>query len=92
MPNERSDRHCVVARVLTLWGADVGMRVDPQDRQIVTVPTSELAERRHAHGALAAERRDPRGIVLANDLHGGCELFEDDGLGFDTVACLKAGV
>jgi hypothetical protein len=66
------------------------MRVDLQDRQIVGVPTSELGERRHAHGALAAEGRDPRRVVLADDLQGGCELFENDGLGFDTVACLKA--
>jgi hypothetical protein len=89
---ECSDGHCVVARVLTLRGADVGMRVDLQDRQIVGVPTSELGERRHAHGALAAEGRDPRRVVLADDLQGGCELFENDGLGFYTVACLKAGV
>src|SRR5829696_2921403 len=65
---ERSDGHCVVAGVLTLWGADVRMRVDPQDCQIVTVPTSEFGEWRHAHRALAPERRDPRRVVLADNL------------------------
>jgi hypothetical protein len=65
---ERSDGHCVVLGVPTLWGADVGMRVDPQDCQIVTVPTSEFGEWRHAHRALAPERGDPRRVVLVDNL------------------------
>src|SRR5215208_376615 len=34
---KHSDGHRVVARVVTPWSADVGMGIDPQDCQVVTV-------------------------------------------------------
>jgi hypothetical protein len=82
----------VVTWVLALRGADVGVRVDPDDRQVVAVTAGELGERRHAHGALASEGEDPHRVVPTDEFQGARELLENDHLGLDTVAFLEAVV
>jgi hypothetical protein len=76
------------ARVLAGRRPDVVVRVDPHDRQVIAVPAGEFGKRRDAYRALPAEGRDPRWIVLADDLQGRRELAEDDRLGLDAVAFL----
>jgi hypothetical protein len=66
------------------------VRVDPDYRQVLAVAAGELGERRHAHGALAPKGRDPRRVVLTDDLKGARELLEDDRLGLHAVAFLEA--
>jgi hypothetical protein len=39
-------------------GTDVGMGIDPQDRQIIAVTGGQLREGGHAHRALPAQRDD----------------------------------
>jgi hypothetical protein len=80
----------VKARVLAGRRADVGVRVDPYDRQVVTVPAGQLGKGRDAYRALPAEGSDPRRIVRTDDLQGSRELPEDDCLGLDAVALLQA--
>jgi hypothetical protein len=80
----------VKARVLAGRRADVGVRVDPYDRQVIAVPAGEFGKRRDAYRALPAEGGDPRRIVLTDDLQGRRELPEDDRLGLDAVAFLQA--
>jgi hypothetical protein len=54
MAGQCRDSHCVIARVLTGWGADVGMGIDPQDCQVIAVTSGQLRERGYAHRALPA--------------------------------------
>ena len=44
MAGQGGDRHGVKAGVLAGRGADVGVRVDPQDRQVVPVSAGERGE------------------------------------------------
>ncbi|MBE1583447.1 hypothetical protein ACFPOI_31990 [Nonomuraea angiospora] len=53
--------------------------------QVVAVAAGELAERRHAHRAFAAQGRDPCRVVPADDLQGLGELADDRRLGLDAV-------
>jgi hypothetical protein len=62
LPGECRDRHRVVAGVLAVASTDVGVGVDPDDREIVPVPASQRRERGDAHRALAAEGRNPGGV------------------------------
>jgi hypothetical protein len=87
---QRGHRHGVKARVLAGRRADVGVRVDPHDRQVIAVPAGELGKGRDAYRALPAEGGDPRRIMLTDDLQGARELPEDDRLGLDAVAFLQA--
>ena len=86
MAGDRGDGHRVVARVFTRWGADVSVRVDPDDRQVLAVAAGKLTERRHAHRAFTPEGRDPGRVIVADDLQRGRELIEDDSLSLDAVA------
>ncbi len=88
VPGQRGHCHGVKARVLAGRRPDVVVRVDPHDRQVIAVPAGEFGKRRDAYRALPAEGRDPRWIVLADDLQGRRELAEDDRLGLDAVAFL----
>jgi NAD(P)-dependent dehydrogenase (short-subunit alcohol dehydrogenase family) len=63
---EQGDGHRVIPRVPAARRADAGMGVDPDDRQVIAVPASQIGKRRHADRALAARGRDPgrRGAVV----------------------------
>jgi hypothetical protein len=70
VPGQRGHRHGVKARVLAGRRAEVGVRVDPYDRQVIAVPAGEFGKRRVAYRALprgwrsapgASTRRPPPG-------------------------------
>jgi hypothetical protein len=51
-----------------------GVRVDPHDRQVITVTPGQFGKWRDAHRALPAERGDPRRVVVTDDLQSAREL------------------
>ena len=82
---QRGNGHGVESGVLAGRGADVGVGVDPQDRQVVAVAVREGGERGDADGALTAEGDDPGRAMLLDHPQGAGELLEEDPFGLDTV-------
>src|SRR5262249_19133171 len=68
MTSENCDRHSMVSRVFTSGSADVGVRIDPQHRKIITIAFGQPGEWRHAHRALSAKREDSLRVVAAYHL------------------------
>ena len=89
---QRGDGHRVIPRVPAARGADVGMGVDPDDRQVLAVPAGQMGERGHADRALSAQGRDPGRVVPADDFQGRRELLQDDRLGLGAVPFRQAVV
>lgn len=60
MADQRCDSHRVIALILTRRGTDIGMGVDPQDRQIIAV-TAANSEK----GATLTEHSPPSVMIRA---------------------------
>ena len=85
MSGEGGDGHGVPSGVLAGGGADVGVGVDPQDREVVAVALRQRREGGDADCALPAEGGDARRGVVRDHLQGAGELVDDDGLGLDAA-------
>ena len=60
--SEDCNRHSMVSGVLTSGNADIGVRVDPQHRKIITIAFGQPGEWRHAYRAFSAKRQDSLGL------------------------------
>jgi hypothetical protein len=89
MAGQHCDRHRVIARILTRRGTDIGMGIDPQDRQIIAVTGGQLRKGGHAHRALPAQRENPGRVVPLDDVKGTAELVDDSALRLDAVHLLQ---
>jgi len=89
MAGQGGDRHGVKAGVLAGRSADVGVGVDPQDRQVVPVPEREGGEWGDADGTFTAKSGDARRIVLLDYLQSARQLLDKDLLGLDTIDPLE---
>lgn len=87
---QRRHGHGVKAWVLAHGCANVGVRVDPHDGQVVAVPAGELEKWRDADRAFPAKNGDPSRVVAADHVRGARELPDVDRLGFYAVAFLQA--
>ncbi|HEU4546302.1 MAG TPA: hypothetical protein VFR88_08430 [Microlunatus sp.] len=92
VPGECGHHHGVITGVGTLSGAHVGVRVDPQDRQVTAVLADQVGERRHTHRALTAEGGDAVRVVFGDDRHRSLQLLEHNCLRLDPVAFLETSV
>src|SRR2546423_13506898 len=82
MTGEDGNRHRMVSGVVTSGSADVGVRVDPQHRQIIPIAAGQPGEWRHAHGVLSAKREDSLRAVADYHLQLCGQLRDSRVLGF----------
>src|SRR6516164_8029481 len=85
MTSENCNRHSMVSRVFTSGSADVGVRIDPQHRKIITIAFGQPGEWRHAYRALSAKREDSLRVVAADHLQCSGQLRDYCLLRFDPV-------
>jgi hypothetical protein len=75
----------MVSGVFTGGSADVGVRIDPQHRKIITITFSQSGEWRHAYRALSAQREDSLRVVAPYHLQCSGQLRDYCLLRFDPV-------
>jgi len=80
------DRHGVVAGVLGVRGADVGVGVDPDDGQVVSVTGGELGEGDDGNSAVPAQGEDPGSVVPSDRLAGVTNPGQDLGTRLHAVS------
>src|SRR5215469_10670916 len=68
MTSKDCNRHSMVSGVFTSGSTDVGVRIDPQHRKVITIAFGQPGEWRHAHRALSAKREDSLRVVAAYHL------------------------
>src|SRR6516165_9701472 len=85
MTSEDCNRHSMVSGVCTSRSADVGVRIDPQHRKIITITLGRPGERRYAHRALSAKRDDSLRLVATYHLQCPRQLRDYCLLCFDPV-------
>nr|AMP56707.1 hypothetical protein [uncultured bacterium] len=90
VPHKRGDCHRVITGIVTLRSTDVGMGVDPNDGQVLTIAMGKRRERRDAHRAIATEGRDAGRIVPANSCQCLRELVDHNRPRLDAILFLES--
>ncbi len=89
---QRGDRHSMEPGIRAGRSPDIRVRVDPNDRQLVTIASGQFGEGCDTDRALTAKGDDPRRIMGPNNLERVGELPEDHLLGLDPVTQLRARI
>jgi hypothetical protein len=92
MTSEDCNRHSMVSGVFTSGSDDVGVRIDPQYRKIITITFGQPGEWRYAYRALSAKREDSLRVVAAYHLQCSGQLRDYCLLRFDPVLFAKTKI